>query len=187
MSDMAQAALRRFSGEALIEEAGPTGMVTLRGTLRSGAILSAVQGAVGLRVPEVRRAESGPRGSVLWMSPDELMLICEAGEAAGIAAGITERLAGEHFLALDLSSARSRFRISGAGAREVLAKGAPVDLAPRAFGPGDLRRTRLGSVAVAFWCTGPDMFELICFRSVADHVYEWLCLAARPGGRVHLY
>ncbi|QDL93107.1 sarcosine oxidase subunit gamma [Paroceanicella profunda] len=187
MSDIAQAPLRRFSGDALVEDTGPTGMVTLRGTLRSGAILSAVQGALGLGVPAVRRVESGPRGAVLWMSPDELMLVCPVAEAAGIADSIAEKLAGEHFLALDLSSARSRFRISGAGARDVLAKGAPVDLSPATFGVGELRRTRLGSVAVAFWCTGPDMFELICFRSVADHVYDWLCLAARPGGRVGLY
>jgi sarcosine oxidase subunit gamma len=63
----------------------------------------------------------------------------------------------------------------------VLAKGAPVDLAPAAFGVGDFRRTRLGQVAAAFWMPAPDTFELMCFRSVAGYVADWLANAARPG------
>jgi sarcosine oxidase subunit gamma len=63
----------------------------------------------------------------------------------------------------------------------VLASGAPVDLAPAAFGPGDLRRTRLGQVAAAFWIPEPEVFDLACFRSVADFVTDWLANAARSG------
>ena len=80
-----------------------------------------------------------------------------------------------------MSDARAVFRLDGPGAREVLAKGAPVDLAPAAFGPGDFRRTRLGQVAAAFWMPEPEVFDLMCFRSVAGFVADWLATAARPG------
>lgn len=92
-----------------------------------------------------------------------------------------------HHLSADVSDVRSLFRIEGRGAREVLAKGAPVDLAIDKFGPGDFRRTRLGQVAVAFWMTGDDAFSLVCFRSVEEFVGRWLQLAARPGSQVGYY
>ena len=86
-----------------------------------------------------------------------------------------------HHLVADVSDARAVIALSGAGAREVLAKGAPVDMAQDRFGPAEIRRTRLGQVAVAFWMTGPETFELVCFRSVAGFVFDWLTVAAQPG------
>ena len=85
---------------------------------------------------------------------------------------------------IDVSDARALFRIDGPGAREVLAKGAPVDLSPAAFGPGDFRRTRLGQVACAFWTPDGTSFELVCFRSVAAYVFGLLENAAKPGSEV---
>ncbi|MHA1127411.1 MAG: sarcosine oxidase subunit gamma, partial [Alphaproteobacteria bacterium] len=73
------------------------------------------------------------------------------------------------------------FLIERQGAREVLAKGAPVDLSPEAFGTGDLRRSRIGQLAAAFWMTGDESFELVCFRSVGAFMFDWLSNAAREG------
>ena len=80
------------------------------------------------------------------------------------------------------------FQLMRAHLEEVIAawaetdpKGAPADLSPAAFGPGEIRRTRLGQVACAFWQTGPETFELICFRSVGAFVGDWLAAAARRG------
>jgi len=80
-----------------------------------------------------------------------------------------------------VKSARAVFRITGKGAREVLAKGAPVDLSKDAFGPGQIRRTRLGQVACAFWMSGEDQFDLICFGSVSEFVFDWLSTAGKDG------
>ncbi len=162
----------------------------LAGQSHGGAIRIAVAeatGMVGLRadlatlpfpVPPVRRVIVGAQGPVLWMAPDELLLLCPPADAPALAAALDA-----HGLAADVSDARVLFRLTGADAdvRAVLAKGAPVDLDPHAFGPGDLRRTRLGQVAVAFWCEGDGAFALLAARSVADYVFAWLCVAARPG------
>ena len=160
----------------------PIGMVTLRGDLALPALAAAVAELTGCPVPAVRRiACAGPGGAVAWMSPDELMLFVTPGAGPEAAARLGVALAGHHHLAVDVSDARALFRIEGPGAREVLAKGAPVDLDPTAFGPGDFRRTRLGQVAAAFWMPAAETFELICFRSVAGFVAGWLANAARPG------
>jgi sarcosine oxidase subunit gamma len=65
-----------------------------------------------------------------------------------------------------------------------MAKLAPVDFAPGAFGPGDFRRSRLAQVAGAFWMEEDGSFCIICFRSVADYVFKLLKVAAQPGSAV---
>ena len=159
----------------------PPGMVTLRGDLAATPLREAVLAATGCVVPERRRIATAGDHAAAWMSPDELLLLTPPGNGHRLAAALGTALAGVHHLAADVSAARVRFRLTGPGAREVLAKGAPVDLAPTAFGPGDLRRTRLGQVAVAFWMPEPDAFDLVCFRSVADFTARWLVTAAAPG------
>ncbi len=112
------------------------------------------------------------------MSPDELLLFCAYGQADECVATLNEALEGEHFLAVNVSDARAQFRLQGKGVREVIAKGSPANLSPLAMLPGEIRRTRLGQVAVAFWMPEEDILELVCFRSVGVFVYDWLCTAA---------
>ena len=155
------------------------GMVTLRADLSDAAVAGAVKAAVGSDMPDVRKATK----TALWMSPDELMLLTPYGEAGTAVAKLTEALSGVHHLAVDVSDARTMFKLEGDAAREVLAKGAPVDLARDQFGVGDLRRTRISHIAAAFWQSGegPDVFEIICFRSYATYLWEWLEESSREG------
>ncbi|PKQ11730.1 MAG: sarcosine oxidase subunit gamma [Alphaproteobacteria bacterium HGW-Alphaproteobacteria-1] len=177
----------RFEGLATIEDAGLTGMITLRGNLASKEMKAAVKKAVGLGVPAQRQVLSGQGSAVLWMSPDELLLICARDGVAETIATLEEALKGQHFLAHDVSDARTYLHVSGAGAREALAKLCPVDLSPQAFTPGMVRRTRMAQVPAAFWLDDRGVFHLICFRSVADYAFGVLRDAALPGGEVGVY
>ena len=96
-------------------------------------------------------------------------------------------LEGEHALVVDVSDARASFIVRGRAARDVMAKLAPVDLAPGQFEPGMFRRTRLAQVPVAFWMPTPEMFQLVCFRSHAVYVRDLLETAAAPGSAVHIF
>jgi sarcosine oxidase subunit gamma len=165
---------------ASISERGPSGMVTLRGDLSSIDLQTAVRALTGCAMPDVRKITFDGDRSVAWMSPDELMLFSTHEDAAGLAADLADALKDSHHLAVNVSDARAIFRLTGPGARAVLAKGAPVDLAPDPFGPGDFRRTRLGQVAAAFWMVEDDVFDLMCFRSVGGFVGDWLENAALP-------
>jgi sarcosine oxidase subunit gamma len=177
----------RYEGLALIEDAGLCGMITLRGDLASKEVKAAVKKAVGLGIPAQRQALMGQGCAVLWMSPDELLLICAYTEVTQTITTLEEALKGQHFLAVNVSDARCFLRISGAGAREVLAKLCPVDLAPHAFTPGMFRRTRMAQIPAAFWLDDAGTFHLICFRSVADYAFNLLKTAALPGGEVGVY
>ncbi|MEO1328077.1 MAG: sarcosine oxidase subunit gamma family protein [Pseudomonadota bacterium] len=167
-----------------IEEAPLAGMITLKGDLEHPTLRAVVAEATGLEVPGIRKASLGEEGAVLWMAPDELLLIGPYDSAPDAAARLDADLAeaGPRLVEV-VSDARARFRLIGSGAREVLAKGAPIDLHPSVFGVGDLRRTRLSHVAVGFWQTAaaPETFELVCFRSYARYAWEWLTASAEPG------
>lgn len=165
----------------------PVGMIGLRGDLGSAELGRAVEQAAGCAVPEVRRIVTAGDRAAAWMSPDELLLFLPLMGVREALAAMARALEGRHHLALDLSDARVLFRIDGPGARDVLAKGAPVDLDPAAFGPGDLRRTRIGQVAAAFWMSEPEAFDVMCFRSVAGFMQDWLMLAARPEAQPGYY
>lgn len=166
---------------AKIEALPPRGMVTVRGDFADAAFAAGVKASVGLGVPETRRADVDSGHGVLWMSPDELLLWMPYAEAEAAVQSFDEATEGTHALAVNVSDARVVFRVSGAKARQILSKGAPVDLTPMAFGIGDYRRTRIGLVAAAFVMTddAPDTFEIVCFRSYAEYVWHWLHDAAR--------
>ena len=167
-----------YVGAVEVKDAGLKGMITLRGDLGSADIAKAVKSTVGLTMPAVRGMKSGSKGAVAWMSPDELMLFCDYAKADATVAKLDKALKGAHFLAVNVSDARAGFTLTGAGVREVIAKGAPADLSAQALQPGEMRRSRLGQVAVAFWLSDEDTMQLICFRSVGAFVYKWLCTAA---------
>ena len=172
----------RFDGYVTVLREAPLGMVTLRGDLGAARLRAAVQAATGCEVPPVRGIAEAAGRDLAWMSPDELLLLCPHDAARGLAAQLGLALAGLHHLVAEVSDARTGFRLEGAAVREVLAKLTPADVARLPV--GEIRRSRLGQVAAAFWLTGEDAARVIAFRSVADYVFTLLCHAARPGSEV---
>ena len=88
---------------------------------------------------------------------------------------------------MDVSDARASFHVSGPHAREVMAKLAPVDLAPAKFTEGMFRRTRMSQVPAAFWLTDAETFQIVCFRSHAAYMFDLLKTAAMPGSAVAVF
>ena len=175
------------SGFAKVEELGLRGMITLRGDLASTEVAAAVKAATGADVPDVRKIVSGDKGQVAWMSPDELLVLVAYEDAVATVEVMTKELGSSHSLVVNVSDARAMFRVSGEAAADVLAKVAPVDLSNDAFAAGDFRRTRLAQVAAAFWKTEDGAFELICFRSVGQYVFDLLRVCAESGGEVRFF
>lgn len=173
-----------YSGYVEVAEQGLQGMITLRGSLEDKALRAAVKKLTGLDVPGVTSCAFEERNGVAWISPDELLILCPYAEAAAATETLSEALTGTHHLAANMSDARAVFRVTGAKAREVIAKLAPVDMSPAAFPEGHARRTRLAQAPAAFWMRGEDTVELICFRSQASYVFELLSRAAMVGSEL---
>lgn len=176
-----------ITGAVTVRVAPPRGMITLRGDLASAPLVRAVA-AVGAEMPARRRVAPG-RGAcaALWMSPDEVLLMLPRDEVADTLAQVRAALTGAHALAVDVSDARAVFTLSDGPVREVLARLCPADLHPAALPPGEVRRTRAGQVAAAFWLADERQVTLVCFRSVARYMLDLLTVSARDAGGEGLF
>ena len=171
-------------GIATVEEVPLQGMLTLRGPLSDPKVKNAATGVAAVDMPGQGAANCVEQRGICWMSPDELLVLCPYDTVAPNLEKMQATLGDLHALVVDVSDARAVFDLSGPHAREVLAKLAPVDLAPDRFTPGMFRRTRLAQAPAAFWLHEQDQFRIICFRSQAQYVFDLLTTAAQKGSTV---
>lgn len=176
-----------ISGIVAISGVGPIGMIALRGDLSDAKLIKAAVAAGGVNVPEQRHINTEGERGMAWMSPDELLILSPYAEVKDRTADLSAALAGQFALATNVSDARAVLEVKGPHARDVMAKLAPVDLHPANFTPGMFRRTRLAQVAAAFWMPREDCFRIICFRSVAQYVFDVLKVSAQTGSEVSHY
>ncbi|MFD0857442.1 sarcosine oxidase subunit gamma [Roseovarius aquimarinus] len=173
-------------GFVSVRDMGLQGMITLRGDLGAAKLKKAVKSATGGDMPTQGHIALSDKGGAAWMSPDEVLILVPYAEVADTLAGIGKAMGKDHHLAVDVSDARCLFAITGEDSlvREALAKLMPVDLAPDAFAPGRFRRSRMAQVPAAMWIAAPGEGRVICFRSVAQYVFDVLKGASAPGSEV---
>lgn len=176
---------RSFAGFVTIRDHDNQGMITLRCDLTSEAISKAIYETTGCVIPAQRRVERTDACAVAWMSPDELLIFCPYADAADLEARLAGALSEEFATVINVSDARVVFDIAGPAWRDALAKLCPVDFG--AVTEGEIRRTRAAQVAAAIWVCEAEQARLICFRSVAEYVFDLLCTAATPGSEPELY
>lgn len=176
----------RAAGYVLLEEAPPLGLILLRA---EAALAGGMLAPLGLTPPPPRALQGGAAGwQVGWLGPDEFLLIGPLGQVREAMAKLRAEAGDAFHLLADLSAARVALRLQGAGAREVIAKACPVDLAPEAFGPGEIRRSHAGQVGVTFWLEAPgDCVFLLAARSVAGYLFELLATLSRPGSEIGIF
>ncbi|WP_237220172.1 sarcosine oxidase subunit gamma [Salipiger sp. CCB-MM3] len=170
-------------GAITLREMGPCGMVSLRGAFDHPAFAGPVEVLAGCALPGRWQVSGTAERGLLWMSPDELLLLLPHGEAAEAARRLQAELddAGAHALVLDVSDMRVRLSLTGGCLRETLARLTPTNMAPAAFPVGALRRTRLSQAAAAIWLVSEEEAQIFAFRSVADYVFRLLAGAAKNG------
>ena len=81
-----------------------------------------------------------------------------------------------------LTHSRTCIFIEGAAARELLAKGVPLDFHPDVFRIDQFALTGLHHTPVLIHRRGEDLYELYALRTFGLSVWEWLTDAALPFG-----
>ena len=153
-------------------------LINLRGNPQHDDFLAGAQSALGSALPlKPNTAVCTSNCTVLWLGPDEWLLISKYAEQ------INEQLAIAGSFLTDVSHGRAALRIRGAHVRELLAKDCSLDLHPRSFQAGHCAQTALAHIGVLLYLppTG-DAFELYCARSYAQHLWHWLTEAAAEYG-----
>ena len=129
-----------------------------------------------------------PFGGVT-MTPDrialcvrpERWLLLSAPAVAGATTAVFRSACTGLGVAIDLSSALMGFHLSGAGARDLLARGCRLDLGAHALPLGHAAASIMAQVSVVF-VPLPSGFLLLTPSTTSRHFCEWLESTALPLG-----
>ncbi len=124
--------------------------------------------------------EAGPRAA-LWLGPDKWLVLGPADSAAGIAADLDRALDGLHRSIVDVSANRVVLELSGPERLDLLSTGCPIDLHPRAWGPGRCAQTLFGRAPVILH-ERSDATAVLVRPSFADYVIDRLLAQVSPPG-----
>jgi sarcosine oxidase subunit gamma len=152
--------------------------LTLRtetGTAASGA----ASATLGLPLPVVPNTTRSRRDlSVLWMGPDEWLLVAEQDGKVDQPA-LERAVEGHHATVVDVSAQRTVIEVAGADARELLLKGCALDLHPQTFAVGRCAQTNLARTQVVLLSRDREPVYWVFVRaSFAEYLAEWLIDAA---------
>ena len=160
------------------------GKLNLRGNPDDAAFRSAVTGAVGVEPPITPGTVAAVYDrAILWLGPDEWLIVTPTGDETALRAALDAALAGLRASTVDVSDNYTTIRIGGPKARWVLAKGWPVDLHPKAFGPGRVVQSNLALTNVILRQTDDaPTYEILVRPSFAKYLWDWLTDASLEVG-----
>lgn len=163
-------------------------MLNLRGDPANAAFMQAAEAALGVGLPVGANTRvSAGDVTVLWLGPDEWLVVGPPGNDTRMEKQLSDAVAPQGGYVTDIGESRTVIAVSGVKARDVLAKGCPLDLHSLVFGQDACAQSLVGNVNVALYraATGPDdppRFELIVVRSFADFLWRFLEDAAQEYG-----
>jgi sarcosine oxidase subunit gamma len=111
---------------------------------------------------------------VLWLGPDEWLLVVPDDVRSDIETALRIRFSGQHASLVDVSARRTIIEIAGPAARAVLARGCALDLHPACFGPGRCAQTLIARAHAILLGRGEDSIWLFAPASFAEYLADWL-------------
>jgi heterotetrameric sarcosine oxidase gamma subunit len=145
------------------------------------ALINAVHTAFGIVLPDGPRRVTRGHVTFAGTGPDQWSASADGADAVGFAARVRARI-GPFAAVSDQSDARMILRVSGPRVREVLVKGVPVDLHPKAFKPGDIACTVVGYINTQIDRLDETTWQLAAPRSMAGSFWSWLTASAAEFG-----
>jgi sarcosine oxidase subunit gamma len=171
-----------------LAERSDLGKIDLRGDAGDRAFMSAVGRCLELVLPG-EPVTTASRGGLtaIWLGPDAWLITCPREDLSRHMSALREALQDVHSAITDVSDGRVAFRLSGPSARDVLAKGCPLDLEHPGFRAGMAAQSLLGKASVLIHLVddqavaGPT-FDVYVGRSLAHYLFAWLEDAGREYG-----
>lgn len=137
-------------------------------------VKAAIRERYDVDLPDTPQRVEGKDIAFIWAGPDQWIAIAEREQNRDIEVELKPLLDGLSSV-VDQSDARAVVQISGPRARDVLAKGVPIDLHPRAFKANNVAITHASHIGIIFWqIDDAPTYQIAMFRSFADSFAHWL-------------
>ena len=156
------------------------GKLNIRADKSAGKIIKSITGCAF--PPAANKFTTAGERHVVWLGPDEFMIICEAGKDEELTNAIHASFENQHMAVTNITDALAAFHLKGDAVRQVLAKGCSLDLYYKSFPPGDVAQTLLSHAAVTIMALADHEFIVISRSSFASYLHDWLCDAALEYG-----
>ena len=169
----------------VLEDRGFRGQIVLRGRASDSVFVDAVSDIIGLRLTKETNVVTGGPGfpRILRLGPEEWLLVTEDEESGRVMLGLNNSFESGHVRVIDNSDAYAIVGVTGANARDILAKGCTLDLHERVFHSGCSTRTLLAQVQVILHQVTDDPdYEIHVHRSFAEFLWEWFVDAGQEYG-----
>jgi sarcosine oxidase, subunit gamma len=156
------------------------GKIDLRGDPGDRAFMAAVGRCLDMVLPtEVCSSAIQNSVTALWLGPDQWLVTCPASDVVFFISTLREALEEVYHALTDVTDGRVALRLAGPNARDVLEKGCPLDLHPRAFPVGRCAQSLLAKASVLIHLVDDDpragpSFDVYVPRSFSHYVFAWL-------------
>jgi sarcosine oxidase subunit gamma len=137
----------------------------------SSKLIASARNSLQLASP-ASTSNGDPRS--LWFGPDRWLLVSESKAAASMVEECDKSLADVLHNAVDSSAGLAVFRLTGTGARDLLAAGCGIDFRDQKFPVGNCCRTRFAQIAAIIAAEGPEQFDIYVDRSYEKYLDDWL-------------
>lgn len=124
--------------------------------------------------PNTARTSSGR--DVLWLGPDEWLVVSGPGAAGAIAAELEASLDGLHRSVVGVSANRAVIELAGPSRHDLLSSACPIDLHPRSWGDGRCAQSVFGAAQVLLH-EREGTTRVFVRPSLADYVVDLLLAA----------
>jgi methylglutamate dehydrogenase subunit D len=149
---------------------------------QAAALSAAVRKAYGLDLPASSRVAQGAAVRFIGYGPGQWLAVSEALANEALASELAARLQGLASVS-DQSGGRTVLRVTGNRARDVLAKGLPIDLDPRAFPLGGAATSAISHIGLQLWqADDTRSYDIAIFRSLSESFWRWLTASAAEFG-----
>lgn len=166
-----------------LREVGGLALINLRGEPGAATFAAAIEKTLATAPPVVPNTVAHADGNaVLWLGPDEWLVVSENGDGTGLRSRLEAALDGQRHATVDLSDNYAVIEIAGHAARWVLAKGWPQDLHPSAFKPGQCSQGMLAHAQIILEHTGAETYRMFVRPSFSAYLWDWLVDASADVG-----
>ena len=165
----------------VIAERSGLGLATVA-RRKGGPLRVAVKASYGVDLPDGSAVVQGREVSFVGYGPGQWLAVSETLAGETLARDLAERLRGLASIS-DQSGGRTVLRVKGPRARDVLAKGLPIDLHHSVFGPGSAATSTISLMGVQLWqVDDAPTYDIALFRSVSASFWRWLTASAAGFG-----
>jgi heterotetrameric sarcosine oxidase gamma subunit len=169
-------------GVTISEQAGLVLASVIARKGKTPDLITRIKERFAVELPMTPRRVAGSTIHFIWAGPGRWLAAAPNQSPVTFESDLRDTLAGLASVTSQ-SDGRAIVRVSGPKAREALAKGVPLDLDPRVFGPCDSALTVVSHINVHLWqIDATPTYDFAVFRSFAGSFCEWLIDASAEFG-----